>query len=110
MRNMALMKKLFFLFTLFLGTSLMFGQEDTTVKDVVINATEDVPLESVNLVNINQVKVTTTNARGEFEVRAKERNTLDLSYLGFTSIRVRVKKDLMKYGSSTLEWTALYLV
>ncbi|EMQ94798.1 MAG: hypothetical protein CMP05_10860 [Xanthomarina sp.] len=104
---MALMKKLFFLFTLFLGTSLMFGQEDTTVKGVVINATEGVPLESVNIVNINQVKGTTTNARGEFEIKAKATDTLHFSYLGFKSIRVRVTNDWIKFGSSTIELTEL---
>src|SRR5690606_38615063 len=107
MLNMALMKKLFFLFTLFLGTSLMFGQEDTTVKGVVINATEGVPLESVNIVNINQVKGTTTNARGEFEIKAKATDTLHFSYLGFKSIRVRVTNDWIKFGSSTIELTEL---
>ena len=58
------MKKLFFLFILLIGTSITYGQEMTTVKGVVINASEGVPLESVNIVNLNQVKGTTTNARG----------------------------------------------
>ena len=105
--KIALMKKLLFLFTLIIGTSFAFGQEMTTVKGVVINATEGVPLESVNIVNINQVKGTITNSRGEFEIKAKATDTLHFSYLGFKSIRVRVTNDWIKYGSSTIELTEL---
>ncbi|GGG59695.1 carboxypeptidase-like regulatory domain-containing protein [Bizionia arctica] len=101
------MKKLLLLFTFIIGTSFMFGQEMTTVKGVVINATEGVPLESVNIVNLNQVKGTITNSRGEFEIKAKATDTLHFSYLGFKSIRVRVTNDWIKYGSSTIELTEL---
>jgi hypothetical protein len=101
------MKKLFFLFILLIGTSITYGQEMTTVKGVVINASEGVPLESVNIVNLNQVKGTTTNARGEFEIKAKATDTLHFSYLGFKSIKVRVTNDWIKFGSSTIQLTEL---
>lgn len=104
---MALMKKLLLLFTLFMGISFTYGQEETTVKGIVINASEGVPLESVNIVNLNQVKGTTSNARGEFEIKAKATDTLHLSYLGFKSIKVRVTNDWIKFGVSTIQLTEL---
>lgn len=85
----------------------MVGQTVTTVKGVVINASSGTPLESVNIINLNEVKGTITNSRGEFEVRAKATDTIHFSYLGFKSIRVRVTNDWLKYGSSTIELTEL---
>ena len=107
MLNIALMKKQLLLITLIFISSFMFGQEDTTVKGVVINASEGVVLESVNIVNLNQVKGTTTNARGEFEIKANPTDTLHFSYLGFKSIKVRVTNDWIKFGSSTIQLTEL---
>ena len=61
------MKKGFFLFVLLFAFALVQGQEqDTKVIGVVINAANDIPLESVNIVNITQVLGTTTNEKGEF--------------------------------------------
>ncbi|HLV38443.1 carboxypeptidase-like regulatory domain-containing protein [Xanthomarina sp.] len=101
------MKKLLFLFILLIGTSSMFGQTDTTVKGLVISSSEGTPLESVNIVNINEVKGAITNSRGEFEIKAKATDTLHFSYLGYKSIRVRVTNDWIKYGSSTITLTEL---
>lgn len=103
------MKYLVFLFTLLLTSTVAFAQDDTTVKGVIINGSDDSPLEGVNIVNINQVKGSTTNAKGEFEVAAKANDTLHFSFLGFKSIKVRVTNDWLKYGSSTIALTELAL-
>ncbi len=67
-------------------------------------------MESVNIVNLNQVIGTTTNTDGEFEIRAKANDTLHLSYLGYKSIKVKVSNDWVKYGTSTtIELTELAL-
>tara|TARA_R110001592_G_scaffold15384_8_gene67130 strand:+ start:106 stop:840 length:735 start_codon:yes stop_codon:yes gene_type:complete len=81
------------------------AQEKTTVKGVVINSSDDKPLESVNIVNLNQVVGTSTNDKGEFEIYAKPDDTLHFSYLGFKSIEVRVTNDWLKFGSSKIELT-----
>lgn len=102
------MKKTFFLFCLFLAYQINYAQDTpTTVKGVVINAANDVPLESVNIINITQVLGTTTNVKGEFEVNAKPNDTLHFSYLGFKSIKVKVTNDWLKYGSSNIALTEL---
>ena len=103
------MKKYLILFTCILTTVFCFSQENTTVKGVVINSADDSPLESVNIVNLNQVVGTSTNEKGEFEIRAKANDTLHFSYLGFKSIKVRVTNDWLKFGSSKIELTELAL-
>ena len=101
--------------TLFLALFLTVGfclaqEEETTVKGKVVNSADSNPLENVNIVNINQVRGTATNANGEFEIRAKANDTLHLSYLGFKSIRVRVTNDWVKFKNTTIiELTELAL-
>ena len=96
---------------LFLTVGFCFAQEDdTTVKGKVVNSADSNHLENVNIVNINQVRGTATNANGEFEIRVKANDTLHLSYLGFKSIRVRVTNDWVKFGNTTvIELTELAL-
>jgi len=101
------MRYFILLLTLTFVTTFSYAQEDTKVLGVIINASNDAPLESVNIVNINQVKGTITNNKGEFQISAKANDTLHLSYLGFKSIKVRVTNDWIKYGSSTIHLTEL---
>lgn len=109
-QSLSLMKKLLLLFTFIFVTVVTYSQDDdTTVLGVVVNASGGVPMESVNIVNLNQVKGTATNSRGKFELSAKVNDTLHFSYLGFKSIRVRVTNDWIKYGESTIELTELAL-
>ena len=103
------MKKFFILFISILTTAFCFPQDITTVKGVVINSADDTPLESVNIVNLNQVVGTSTNAKGEFVIKAKPNDTLHLSYLGFKSIKVRVTNDWIKFGSSKIALTEVAL-
>ncbi|MFD2727366.1 carboxypeptidase-like regulatory domain-containing protein [Hyunsoonleella rubra] len=103
------MKSYMLILLVMFASAHVFGQDDTSVLGVVTNAATDKPLESVNIVNLNQVIGTTTNAKGEFEISAKVNDTLHFSYLGFKSIRVRVTNDWIKFGSSTIELTELAL-
>jgi len=96
-------------FLLICVTITGFAQDKTTVKGKVIDASTTKALESVNIVNLNQVKGTSSNSEGEFEISAKANDTLHLSYLGFKSIKVRVTNDWIKFGESTIELTELAL-
>lgn len=103
-----MMLKHIFLLILIFSSVLSFSQEDdTSVQGIVVNASDGVPMESVNIVNLNQVIGTTTNSKGEFELKAQPNDTLHFSYLGFKSIKVRVTNDWIKYGSSTIQLTEL---
>jgi len=103
------MKKLCILFTLLITCSLTYGQDLNTAIGVIVDASNNKTLESVNIVNLNQVIGTTTNNKGEFEISAKVNDTIHLSYIGYKSIKVRVTNDWLKFGSSKIELTELAL-
>jgi len=84
--------------------------QETSVKGKVIRAENGSPLESVNIVNLNQVIGTSTNDNGEFEIGANVNDTLHFSYLGYKSIKVRVTNDWIVFGAATsIEMTELAL-
>jgi hypothetical protein len=100
------------LIILFILTTFQFGfgQDGSTVKGKIVNGADEEPMENVNIVNLNQVYGTTTNIKGEFEIRAKVNDTLHLSFLGFKSIKVRVTNDWVNFGNqTTIELTELAL-
>jgi len=63
------------------------------INGKVLNASDNVVLENVHVVNLNSVKGTLTNEEGGFMMKAEVNDTLYFSYLGFKSIRVRVTND-----------------
>jgi len=93
-------------FLLFIGFS-GFSQDQDIVTGKVLNASNDLPLERVNIVNLNQVKGTTTDNSGDFEIVATVNDTLFFSYLGFRTIQVRVTNDWLKYGVVKVKMTEL---
>ncbi|ULC58844.1 carboxypeptidase-like regulatory domain-containing protein [Flaviramulus sp. BrNp1-15] len=103
------MKNYLLLLIFTLVSAIAIAQEADKVLGVVINASDDTPLESVNIVNLNQVIGTTTNSKGEFAISAQVNDTLHFSYLGFKSIKVRVTNDWLKFGSSNIVLTELAL-
>ncbi len=102
------MKQYLFIISLILAC-ISLNAQDTSVIGTVTNASNDKPLESVNIVNLNQVNGVITNKKGEFEIAANVNDTLYFSYLGFKAIKVRVTNDWIKYGNSTIELTELAL-
>lgn len=101
------MKKLILLISLLFFTAHFFGQENHLIKGTVMNDADDKILENVNIVNLNQVVGTTTNAKGEFAIKAAVNDTLYFSYLGFKSLRVRVTNDWLKFGDIKVKMTEL---
>lgn|SRR5690606_20619198 len=96
------MKQYLLLFFILVSSIFCFSQEDEgKVKGVVVDASSNHFLESVNIVNLNKVIGTSTNSNGEFEISVKVNDTLHLSYLGYKSIKVRVTNDWLKFGSAT---------
>jgi len=77
------------------------------IKGKVLNAANDLPLEDVNIVNLNQVKGTVSGKGGAFELKAKVNDTLYFSYLGFKSIQVRITNDWTKYGDVKVKMTEI---
>ncbi len=90
-------------------SALGFSQEIAKVKGIIISTTTEQPLESVNIVNLNQVIGTSTDDKGAFEIRANVNDTLHFSYLGYKSIKVKVTNDWLKFGETKIEMTELAL-
>jgi hypothetical protein len=101
------MKKILFTLFLLLVIAPSFAQEEGEINGVVVNDATEEPLENVNIVNLNQVKGTSTGKEGKFKIKAAVNDTLYFSYLGFKSIRVRVTNDWLKYGDIKVKMTEL---
>lgn len=101
------MKKLILLITILLTVCTSWAQDNEEIKGKVLNDANDEVMENVNIVNLNQVVGTTTNEKGEFQIRARVNDTLYFSYLGFKSIRVRVTNDWLKFGDIKVKMTEL---
>ena len=103
------MKSYLLLFAILFTSAICIAQEVDKAIGVVVGTSTGEPLESVNIVNLNQVIGTATNGKGEFKITAKVNDTLHFSFLGFKSIKVRVTNDWLKFGSSKIELTELAL-
>lgn len=90
-------------------SSISLAQDPTTVKGAVYSTTTNETLESVNIVNLNQVVGTTTSSNGEFNIKANANDTLHFSFLGYKSIKVKVTNDWLKFGETKIEMTELAL-
>ncbi len=107
------MKKQFLLCVALISFALIQAQDNAPNEQndqfgaVVINAQTDEPLESVHVVNLNQVVGTITNERGEFSIRAAVNDTLYFSYLGFKSQKIRVTNDMFKFSDTKIALTEL---
>lgn len=103
------MKHLFTILFLIAVTSVSFAQDATSVRGTVIDLSTDLPIDRVNIVNLNQVIGTSTDDEGNFEIKANVNDTLHLSYLGYKSIKVRVTNDWLKFGETKIGMTELAL-
>ncbi|MFD2586888.1 carboxypeptidase-like regulatory domain-containing protein [Croceitalea marina] len=88
-----------------------FAQEENEMEQelqaTVINAQTDFPLESVHVINLNKVKGTITNKKGEFTITASVNDTLYLTYLGFKPQKVKVTNDMFKFEDTKISLTEL---
>ncbi|MGC1516764.1 MAG: carboxypeptidase-like regulatory domain-containing protein [Maribacter sp.] len=102
--------KYFLLAILFFISLQGFSQqtdEAQRISALVVNAQTEAPLESVHVVNLNQVYGTITNEKGEFTIRAAVNDTLYFSYLGFKSQKIRVTNDMFKFKDTQIALTEL---
>ncbi|MBT8187785.1 MAG: carboxypeptidase-like regulatory domain-containing protein [Croceitalea sp.] len=76
-------------------------------KATVVNAQTDFPLESVHVINLNQVIGTITDANGKLTINAAVNDTLYLTYLGFKPQKVRVTNDMFKFEDTRIALTEL---
>ena len=95
------MRHLLSIILFFILPQELIAQQIEIVGGKIIDASNDKPMENVNIVNLNQVFGTATNQEGEFEIQARANDTLHLSFLGYKSIKVRVTNDWINFGNQT---------
>jgi len=99
----------FAVFFLFFFTDSLLAQDKTSLKTVVkgtiINDNTLLSVSNANIINVNKVKGTTSNARGYFELEATVNDTLHISLLGYQSLRVKVTNDWIKNGDAKIQLT-----
>ena len=95
------MRHLLLIILLFVLPQQLVAQQKKLVRAKIVDASDDKPMENVNIVNLNQVFGTATNQDGAFEIQAKVNDTLHLSFLGYKSIKVRVTNDWVNFGNQT---------
>tara|TARA_B100001287_G_scaffold269288_1_gene266591 strand:+ start:6328 stop:7104 length:777 start_codon:yes stop_codon:yes gene_type:complete len=104
------MKKIYLKIVLCVLSINLFSQESNVISGTILDSGTNLPLENVNIVNLNQVIGTTTNKEGKFEINAIVNDTLHFSFLGFKSIKVKVTNDWIKFGTNTtIELTEMAL-
>jgi len=85
-----------------LMTSVLFSQitsdsiQVSQLKGQVIDYETKKPLSASHILNLNSVTGTITNDKGFFEILAKANDTVMVSYLGYSSIKIKVTNDLLK--------------
>lgn len=105
------MKKFIILF-LFSGFWAIAQDDEPSAQNMefnalVVNAQTGFPLESVHVVNLNQVIGTITNEDGKFSISAAVNDTLYFSYIGFKSQKIRVTNDMFKFEETKISLTEL---
>ena len=96
------------LFLLSIYGVMVLGQEQIQyLKGIVENESTGFPMESVHVLNLNMVEGTTTDKKGNFEIRAHVNDTLYFSYLGYKSLKVAVTQDMLKFENSRFQITQL---
>ncbi|WP_372944650.1 carboxypeptidase-like regulatory domain-containing protein [Muriicola sp.] len=107
------LRKIILLAVVAFGPYLVWAQDEPAremlqeFRAKVINAQTEEPLESVHVVNLNQVIGTITDAEGDFTIRAAVNDTLYFSYLGFKSQKIRVTNDMFRFGDTKIALTEL---
>lgn len=93
------MQKNLFILCLFFSWSI-FSQNDTTrktlLKGQIIHSETKHALSAAHVLNLNTVQGTITNENGFFELPAIVNDTILLSYLGYSSIKLKITNDLLK--------------
>lgn len=66
------------------------------LKGKVISINDGKPLQSAHIVNLNSIRGTITNTKGEFMIPAQANDTIFISYIGFQSVKLKITRDLLK--------------
>lgn len=100
--------KYFVVFFFLILSSTTFAQviePVQTVTGTIINDNTKFPLPNVNIININKVRGTTTDEKGNFELAVSVNDTLHITIIGFQSLRIKVTNDWIKNKTTKIQLT-----
>jgi CarboxypepD_reg-like domain len=100
----------YFVVILFLLLPLLSGAQTTqttqttdaaqvqpaTVSGTIVSDNTLLPISGASVININKVKGTVTDTRGNFTLEATANDTIHISFIGYASVKVRVTNDWTK--------------
>lgn len=93
---------------LLLLSTFVFAQEKDNVqliKGTIKSENTNKPVSNANIININMMKGSVSDQKGEFEIAARVNDTLHISFLGYKSINVRVTNDWIKNKTQEVNLT-----
>lgn len=90
------MQKTYTLLVLLLFISFLGISQEQKLKGQVIHAETKKPLSAAHILNLNSVTGTITNEKGLFELTTRANDTVLVSFIGFSSIKLKVTNDLLK--------------
>ncbi|CAM1356256.1 MULTISPECIES: carboxypeptidase-like regulatory domain-containing protein [Tenacibaculum] len=86
-------KQLLFLVAIVFSISI---QAQNKLKGQIIDSESKKPLSAAHILNLNSVVGTITNEKGLFDLVAQANDTVLVSYLGYSSIKLKITNDLLK--------------
>lgn len=100
--------KYFVVFFFLILSSIAFAQDAEPAQKVsgtIVNDNTQRPLSNVNIINVNKVRGTTTDEKGDFEIVVTAGDTLHITCLGFQSLRIKVTNDWVKNKTTKIKLT-----
>lgn len=93
--------QIFLILVLFVSVGLWSQEKNDTLrtkslKGQVIDSETKKPLSASHILNLNSVEGTITDDKGNFRLVARANDTVMVSYLGYSSIKIKVTNDLLK--------------
>ena len=75
------------------------------ISGTIINDISKLPLSNVNIINVNKVRGTISDEKGNFEIEVTANDTLHITSLGFQSLKVKVTNDWIKNKTTKIYLT-----
>ncbi|MEO0059871.1 MAG: hypothetical protein RLZZ312_1518 [Bacteroidota bacterium] len=93
---------------LLLLSTFVFAQDKEVIqliKGIIKSENTSKTVSNANIININMMKGSVSDQKGEFEIAARVNDTLHISFLGYKSINVRVTNDWIKNKTQEVSLT-----